>query len=102
MKLKKASERNFQKILSSSKPVIVDFSAPWCTACVGADKILSEFAEENPSFDVYKLDVDENMDVTNLYGVMNVPTVMVFENKKVKSKITGSFTKSDIENLIEQ
>ena len=102
MKLKKASERNFPKILSSSKPVMINFSAPWCTACARADKILSEFAEENPSLNIYKLDVDENMDITNLYGVMNVPTVMVFENKKVKSKITGSFTKDDIENLMEQ
>ena len=102
MKLKKASERNFPKILSSSKPVMIDFSAPWCTACEKADEILSEFAEENPGFNIYKLNVDENMDITNLYGVMNVPTVMVFENKKVKSKITGSFTKSDIENLAMQ
>lgn len=102
MKLKNASERNFTKILASSKPVMIDFSAPWCSACDVADKILSEFAEENPSFNVYKLNVDENMDITNLYGVMNVPTVMVFENKKVKGKITGSFTKSDILNLLEQ
>ena len=102
MKLKQATESNFPKILTSSKPVVIDFSATWCNECINADKILCEFAEENPGVNVYKLNVDENMDVTNLYGVMNVPTVMVFENKKMKSKITGSFTKSDIENLLEE
>ncbi len=102
MKLKKVGETNFRKIISSEKPVIIDFAASWCSTSLSADKLLCEFSQEHPQIDIFRLCVDDNMDITNLYGVMNVPTLLLFKNKKVLQKLTGNFTKDDISNFIKE
>ena len=94
------NESNFGKALESNRPVLIDFYASWCDSCHQLDGILQEFAHENPQIDVYKLNVDDNMDIANLYGIMSVPTVIVMHNKKLKSKLTGHISKEDIKELI--
>ena len=101
MEIRFLDESDFSKAINTDKPVLIDFYAAWCDSCRTLDPIIYEFAQENPQVDVYKLNVDDNMDIANLYGIMSVPTVMVMEDKKVKNRVTGSITKEDIEELLQ-
>ena len=100
-KLRSLDEADFRRALDTTKKVIVNFSAPWCDSCRKAENILCEFSAENPDIDIYKLNVDDNMDITNHYGIMNVPTLLFFENKKIKNKASGIISKSEIEELLD-
>ncbi len=85
------NEDNFQsEVLDSSQPVMVDFTAVWCGPCKMLDPIVRQLAEEwAGTVKVVKLDVDHNPDLAVQYGVMSVPTLMLFVNGKESQRITG-------------
>jgi thioredoxin 1 len=84
-------EDNFQtEVLESSIPVLVDFSAVWCSPCKMLEPIVIQIAEEwNGKVKVVKLDIDDNPDITIRYQVMGVPTLALFVNGNLKERITG-------------
>ena len=65
-------------VLESDAPVVVDFTAAWCPPCRAMNPILAELAEERPDVRFVKLDVDDNVDTAVRYGVLSMPTFMVF------------------------
>lgn len=85
------------KVLKNSKPVLVDFFATWCGPCRMLGPILEQVAQENKGeFDIFKLDVDECEDLSREYGIMSIPTLMVFKNGNLIKRETGLRTKSAI------
>ena len=100
MEIRNINESEFYRLIEENVHFMVGFSADWCTDCKETDSLLTEFARENPHIGVYRLDVDENTDAANRYGVINVPSLLVFEDKKIKSKAEGKLTKEDISELI--
>ena len=76
------SSSDFQsKVLDAQGPVLVDFFATWCGPCKMLAPTLDEVAAETAGkAAVYKLDIDQSPDIAQKYGVMSVPTLMVFEN----------------------
>jgi len=92
------------EVLESERPVIVDFWAAWCGPCRVMSPILEELAQERDDLRVVKVDVDHNQRVAAQYGVLSMPTFMVFRDGAPVGQIVGSRPKkrliADLEQLL--
>lgn len=95
---------NFEAlVLKNDKPVLVDFWAVWCAPCRMLAPIVDEVAEElEGKCDVYKLNVDDCTELAARYGVMSIPTLIVFENGQPVDKTVGVQMKDDILAMVER
>jgi thioredoxin 1 len=94
---------NFKELISSSKPVLVDFFATWCGPCQYQAPILEELASEiGEDAKILKVDVDKNPAAAQAYGVRGVPTLIIFKNGEVKWKHAGVKQKDELKALIDQ
>ena len=88
------NEENFEsEVIEKSKkvPVVVDFWAVWCMPCVMLGPILEKLAHEyNGKFILAKLNVDENRNISQKYGIMSIPSVKMFKNGKVVDEFVGA------------
>lgn len=90
-----------EKVLNSDVPVLVDFFATWCGPCKMMSPTVDEIAGEVAGkAAVYKLDIDQSPDVAQRYGVMSVPTFIVFEKGEVKAQTIGAQPKQKLVDLI--
>jgi thioredoxin 1 len=97
------TDNNFQaEVLESDKPVLVDFWAPWCGPCRVIAPSLEEIADEQAdSLRIVKLNVDENQQTAARYGVMSIPTLLVFKNGEVAHTIVGALPKKRLVQELE-
>ena len=100
LEIRHLNESSIKNALETTKPVLIDFYASWCEGCNSVDGIMTEFADENPDVEVYKINVDESADIANKYGVMSVPTVLSLSVGEVKNRAVGSITKDEIKDLL--
>ena len=98
------SDQNFaEDVLKSDKPVMVDFWATWCGPCVMAGPVVDELADEYKGKVVIgKLDVDQNQETAGKYGVMSIPTVIMFKGGKEIARKVGFAGKQMYENLLKE
>jgi thioredoxin 1 len=83
------------EVLKAGKPVIVDYWAEWCGPCRQVAPVLEEIASEySDKIDVVKLNVDDNPQTAQRYGIMNIPTMSVFSGGQVVKEIVGAKPKS--------
>lgn len=95
------TKETFQKeVLQSDKPVLVDFWATWCGPCRMVGPILDEIAQEREDIKVCKIDVDAQPELATEYGIMSIPTLMVFENGKKINQGLGAMPKNQILELL--
>ena len=96
-KIKITSENFEEEVLNCDKKVIVDFYADWCGPCKMMSPIIDKVAEElEGKVKVGKVNTDENMDLAEEYGIMSIPTIMIFESGKVIKKFLGVTDKTEI------
>jgi thioredoxin 1 len=91
-----------EKVLKSDKPVMVDFYADWCGPCKLAAPILDELSEtEKDVVTILKLNVDENHEATQKYGVMSIPTIIMYKNGEEVDRLVGFSGRAGYEDMIE-
>jgi thioredoxin 1 len=98
----KVTQDNFQaEVLESQVPVIVDFWAEWCGPCRMLGPIVEEAAEElGDQVKVGKVNIDEELDLTQKFRIMSVPTLLVFKNGEVANQSIGVISKEEIKALL--
>src|SRR5512136_468057 len=85
------TESDFKnEVLEAADPVLVDFTAVWCQPCKMVDPIVKQLAQDwEGKVKVVKLDADQNPNVLMRYGVMGIPTLMLFKGGEIKERLTG-------------
>ena len=90
-----------QEVLNAQVPVLVDFWAVWCMPCKMQAPVIEELSEEaNGAYKVGKVDVDAAPGLAAQFGIMNIPTVLVFKNGKVVDKSVGVVPKSKLQDML--
>ncbi|MBI1292131.1 thioredoxin [bacterium] len=100
----KVTGQDFEStVISSSKPVFVDFWATWCPPCKRIAPFVEELAKDYEGKAVVaKIDVDEAVDVASRYGINSVPTLMVFKNGQPVEAVVGALPKEQMARLIDK
>lgn len=98
------TDQNFeQEVLKSAKPVLVDFWAAWCGPCQMMGPVVDELAKESEEkFKIGKVNVDENRETAAKYGIMSIPTLIIFKNGKVAKQLVGVQSKENLKEELEK
>ncbi|MDH6306802.1 thioredoxin 1 [Parabacteroides sp. PF5-5] len=96
------TDSNFEELLNSGKPMVVDFWAEWCGPCRMVGPIIDDLEKEYAGrVTIGKMDVDNNNDVVSKFGIRNIPTVLFFKDGKMVDKQVGATQKSAYASKIE-
>lgn len=96
------NKNNFEsEIVKSDRTVLLDFWASWCGPCRMVSPVVDEIAEETPSVKVGKINVDEEPELAQAFGVMSIPTLVVMKGGKVIRQAVGAQPKASILSLLQ-
>lgn len=98
--LELTAENFEQEVLKSDKPVLVDFWASWCGPCKMLSPVIEEIADEHSEIKVGKVNVDEQPELAQKYGVMSIPTVLLIKDGEEVNKSVGAVPKQQLLDLI--
>jgi thioredoxin 1 len=79
-----------ERVLNNDKPVLVDFWAEWCVPCHMVSPVVEEIGREKQDLQVAKLNIDDNPEITRKYGIMSIPTLMLFKGGQETARVVGA------------
>jgi thioredoxin 1 len=95
------TDASIKEVIKSGKPVVIDFWAEWCGPCRMVGPVVEELAKEyDGQVVIGKMDVDENTETPNEYGIRNIPTILFFKDGQVVDKQIGATQKAVLEAKI--
>ena len=95
------TESNLEEIKASDKTVLLDFYADWCVPCKRLGPVLEDISDENPDIIVGKINVEDEPDIAEEFGIMSVPTLIVLKYGDEADKAVGFRTKAQILDLLD-
>ena len=96
------TDQNFAELLASGKPLVVDFWAQWCGPCKMMLPVVDELANDyDGRINIGKLNVDENPDTCEEFGIMNIPTMLFFKDGKLVNRHVGACAKKELTPLLD-
>lgn len=98
--VKTITSQNFEEVLKSEKPILLDFWATWCGPCMRQGPIVEALAEEG--YNVGKIDVDQEMGLAQRFRVMNIPTLLIFKDGQETHRLVGLTSKEDLKKLLDE
>ncbi len=101
MSIVKLNKDNFNEIVSGDKKVLVDFYADWCGPCRMLSPIVDEIAGERDDIVVAKVNVDDEPELAQQFGVISIPTLVVLDGGKVVKQSSGARPKADVLKMLE-
>ena len=101
MSVLNVNQNNFDSVKSSEKTVLLDFYADWCGPCRMVSPLVDEIAEENPQYLVGKINVDEEQQLAQEFGVSSIPTLVVMKDGKIINQSVGAKQKPQIISMLE-
>ena len=101
MSVLSVNKNNFDSVKNSEKPVLLDFYADWCGPCRMVSPVVDEVAEENPQYLVGKVNVDNEMELAQAFGVASIPTLVVIKGGKIVNQSAGAKRKAQILAMLE-
>ncbi len=93
---------NFDEIISSNSKVLVDFYADWCGPCKMVGPLVAQIADEHDDVAVVKVNVDDEMELAEKFGVASIPTIILFKDGKEAKKNIGAMSKAQLEEFISE
>ncbi|TCZ80998.1 thioredoxin [Paenibacillus albiflavus] len=101
MTIRNINDTNYKEAIDAKGVTLVDFTAPWCPPCKALNPILDDLDQKyGKSVQIIKINVDDSPEVTSAYGIMSMPTVMLFKDSKPVEKFVGLRSKDFYEGLI--
>ena len=100
MSIINVNKSNFEEVKGSDKPVLLDFYADWCGPCRMVSPIVDEIARENPQYLVGKINVDQEPELAQRFGVFSIPTLTVIKNGNILSQSAGLKSKAEILSML--
>ena len=95
------NKNNFQnEVMNSDKTVLLDFWAPWCAPCRMLAPVVEEIASERADIKVGKINIDEQSELANKFGIMSIPTLVVMKNGKIIQQVSGVRPKNAILEML--
>lgn len=96
MAIASVTDASFQEAAESAETVLVDFWAEWCPPCHRIAPVLEDLAQEMPDLKIVKLNADDNPDTPGRFGVMSLPTLLLFRNGQAVDRLVGFMGKEAI------
>jgi thioredoxin 1 len=100
MAIVNVSDQSFKAEVEATGTVLVDFWAPWCGPCKMIAPILEELDKESTNLKIAKLNVDDNPESASRFGVMSIPTLIVFKDGQPVDKVVGFQSKEALKNVV--